>query len=244
MFEEPYRWVEAIANRREYLDEQLKGASPVVALPCREGMFLLTLSAGTQKLYEIYDRIALGALGHPADIERFRNILLDAAHVEGFSRSPSDVTARRLIQFGLAPLVKQAFEEVGHAPFIIRLVLAELGADNRRTFLTLNYDGVFKEESPGALLAPSLEAYERMRSEMEKTADWASRPVNEALSSALRIWTVGEKPATETDNHLRLALKERSVEALLLSSSQSGSSKVSAVSEAEVLQAIRPWRAA
>ena len=32
MYEEPYRWVEAVGNRRQYLDEQFKQGSPVVAL--------------------------------------------------------------------------------------------------------------------------------------------------------------------------------------------------------------------
>jgi proteasome alpha subunit len=32
------------------------------------------------------------------------------AHVEGFQRSPADVTAARLMKNGLAPVIKQAFE--------------------------------------------------------------------------------------------------------------------------------------
>ena len=32
MYEEPYKWVEAVGNRRQYLDEQFKQGSPVVAL--------------------------------------------------------------------------------------------------------------------------------------------------------------------------------------------------------------------
>src|SRR6185503_18574389 len=44
--------------------------SPVVALGYDEGILLLTV--GQQKLFEIYDRIALGAIGHPGDIERLR----------------------------------------------------------------------------------------------------------------------------------------------------------------------------
>jgi len=32
MIEEPYRWVEAIANRREYIETQLASGSPIVAL--------------------------------------------------------------------------------------------------------------------------------------------------------------------------------------------------------------------
>ena len=70
MIEEPYRWVEAIANRAEYIETQLATGSPIVALGYRDGIVFLTLGRTRQKLFEIYDRIAMGAIGHPGDIER------------------------------------------------------------------------------------------------------------------------------------------------------------------------------
>ena len=100
MYEEPYRWVEAVANRRQYLDEQFKQGSPVVALTYDGGILLTTVSKGTPKLYEIYDRLALGGMGHPTDLEKLRFSLLEMAHVEGFNRSPSDVTGSRLVKYG------------------------------------------------------------------------------------------------------------------------------------------------
>lgn len=242
MFEEPYRWVEAVSNRREYIDEQLKAGGPVVALPCREGVLMLSVSSGTPKLYEIYDRIALGAMGHPADVERLRNVVLDMAHVEGFNHSPSDVTARRLIQFGLAPLVKQAFEEINRAPFIIRLVIAELGPSNKPKFFTLNYDGVFKEEPQGATLAPSFEAGERMTAELKENPDPITRPMQEVFREATKIWGLGEKPTEELETHLQQTFKERRVEAALLSPSLPGSSKYRLLSEEETLALTREWR--
>ena len=63
MYEEPYRWVEAVGNRRQYLDEQFKQGSPVVALAYEAGILLLTVSKGTPKLYEIYDRHCPGRDG-------------------------------------------------------------------------------------------------------------------------------------------------------------------------------------
>ena len=63
MYEEPYRWVEAVGNRRQYLDEQFTKGAPVVALAYADGIVMLTVSRGTPKLYEIYDRIALGGMG-------------------------------------------------------------------------------------------------------------------------------------------------------------------------------------
>ena len=90
MIEEPYRWVEAIANRREYIETQLASGSPIVALSYAGGILLLTV--GRQKLFEIYDRIALGAIGHPGDIERLRMAAIELASTEGFTRSAADVS--------------------------------------------------------------------------------------------------------------------------------------------------------
>ena len=100
MYEEPYRWVEAVGNRRHYLDEQFRKGSPVVAASYAEGIVLVTFSRGTPKLYEIYDRLAFAGMGHPADLEKLRFTLLEMAHVEGFNRSPSDVTGARLMKNG------------------------------------------------------------------------------------------------------------------------------------------------
>ena len=127
MYEEPYKWVEAVGNRRTYLDEQFKEGAPVVAVTCERGILLMTMSKGTPKLYEIYDRLALGGMGHPADLEKLRFNLLEMAHVEGFNRSASDVTGGRLVKYGMAPAIKQAFEEVFKAPFIVKILLEELG---------------------------------------------------------------------------------------------------------------------
>ena len=46
MTEEPYRWLEAISNRREYIRDQLKGGTPVFAISRPEGILLLGLGQG------------------------------------------------------------------------------------------------------------------------------------------------------------------------------------------------------
>ena len=154
MYEEPYRWVEAVGNRRQYLDDQLKEGTPVVGVAYERGILLMTMSKGTPKLYEIYDRLALGGMGHPADLEKLRFNLLEMAHVEGFNRSVSDVTGSRLVKYGITPVIKQAFEEVFKAPFIVKILLAELGQKSGKDgFLTINYDGTFEEKSRYAVLA-------------------------------------------------------------------------------------------
>lgn len=187
MYEEPYRWVEAVANRRQYLDDQFTQGNPLIAFSFAQGILLLTFHRGTPKIYEVYDRIALGGMGHPADLEKLRFSLLDLAHVEGFQRSPADVTASRLTKNGLAPVVKQAFEEIFRAPYIAKILLAEVGASlDRDRVLTTNYDGLFVESPDIGLLAAEKRVEDVIRRE------WQQRGPLDTLGAAvvygLRLW--------------------------------------------------------
>lgn len=189
MYEEPYRWIEAVANRREYLDDQFTQGNPLVAVSFTQGIVLLTFNRGTDKIYEIYDRIALGGMGHPADLEKLRYTLLDMAHVEGFQRSPADVTASRLMKNGLAPVIKQAFEEIFKAPYIAKILLAEVGASQERDRLfSINYDGMFEEQREFGLLAASASIRGLL------TQEWKSQSLLSSLQSAvdrsLRLWGI------------------------------------------------------
>src|SRR4051794_32255727 len=103
MTEEPYRWMEAIANRREYIENQLADGSPIAALSYNEGILLFTFGRERQKIFEIYDRIAMGANGHPGDIERLRMSSIELTSAEGFARSADDVSLRRLVSYSLSP---------------------------------------------------------------------------------------------------------------------------------------------
>src|SRR5262249_59439249 len=103
MIEEPYRWVEAIANRREYIEAQLAPGSPIAALGYRDGILFLTVGQTRQKIFEIYDRVAMGAIGHPGDIDRFRMAAIELASTEGFTGSAPDVPLRRLGDYSLVP---------------------------------------------------------------------------------------------------------------------------------------------
>jgi proteasome alpha subunit len=193
MYEEPYKWVEAVGNRRQYLDEQFIHGSPVVALAYDAGIVLLTVSKGTPKLYEIYDRLALGGMGHPADLEKLRFSLLEMAHVEGFNRSPSDVTGSRMVKYGIAPVIKQAFEEVFKAPFIVKILLAELGQKaGKDTFLVINYDGTFEEGTHCAVLASSKSVEQEMMTYLG-TPKAGARSLEEVVRTALLAWALGDR---------------------------------------------------
>lgn len=257
MYEEPYKWVEAVGNRRQYLDEQFKQGSPVVALTYDSGILLLTVSKGTSKLYEIYDRLALGGMGHPADLEKIRFSLLEMAHVEGFNRSPSDVTGGRMVKYGIAPVIKQAFEEIFKAPFIAKILLAELGQKaGKNSLLVVNYDGTFEEGAHCAVLAASKPVERDMVAYLQQQAP-TPPSLEQACGIALRAWALGNRaqrkavettsaPSQETtqepaamdtaslDAHLRDSVVDKTIECALLDRSQSGSSKYRAVTPDEL----------
>jgi len=198
MYDEPYRWVEAVGNRRQYLDDQFTQGSPVIAVTYDAGILLLTVSKGTPKLYEIYDRLALGGMGHPADLEKLRFSLLEMAHVEGFNRSPSDVTGGRMVKYGIAPMIKQAFEEVFKAPFIVKILLAELGqkADKDR-LLTINYDGTFEERTHCAVLAAN-QSVERSMMAYLRAHPANAGTLDQAVGIALHAWVLGDRSQRKT----------------------------------------------
>ncbi|MBM4125794.1 MAG: hypothetical protein FJ247_00375 [Nitrospira sp.] len=255
MYEEPYKWVEAVANRRQYLDDQFKQGSPVVALAYDAGILLLSVSKGTPKLYEIYDRLALGGMGHPADLEKLRVSLLEMAHVEGFNRSPSDVTGSRMVKYGIAPVIKQAFEEVFKAPFIVKLLLAELGHKaGKDSFLVVNYDGTFEEGTSCAVLAASKTVEQEMVASIREQMSGA-RSLEQAFDLALRTWALGDRlqhktveepsrgsssgqpedtEAVPLSAYLLDRVAEKTVECALLERNLSGSSKYRALASNEI----------
>ena len=192
MFEEPFLWMEAISTRHSYVQEKLKKGQPVLAVPFNEGALILGFTQQPGKVFEVYDRIALGGLGHPADVERLRMSLLDMAHLEGFNRSEKDVTIARLLQFGVAPALKQNFEEIQRAPYMAKLLLVEIDFDNRPLFFRLNYDGHWETFKRGAVIAGQDEESDWMDKKIART-DFASMPLDEALRETCEIWEEGRK---------------------------------------------------
>jgi len=200
MTEEPYRWVEAISNRREYIEHQLAEGSPIVALSYKDGVLFLTLSRERQKIFEIYDRIAMGAIGHPGDIERLRMAAIEVASTEGFTRSAQDVSLRRLATFSLSPALKAAFEQIYGPPYLARMLFAELGREGEGNLFTrLDYDGTmhtsggphlktFEDYGVLAGTAPQAAAMEK---HLAGGLTHAQADLDAALRMALDVWTVG-----------------------------------------------------
>lgn len=235
MIEEPYRWVEAIANRREYIEAQLAPGSPIAALGYRDGVLFVTVGQTRQKIFEIYDRIAMGAIGHPGDIERLRMAAIELASTEGFTRSATDVSLRRLVHYSLSPVMKNAFEQVYGAPYLARMLFAEVGErPEEDLLLRVEYDGEIATN--GATYAQArqnfaaLSGTQQSRELMEAFLATEHAPdadLKTALNSALDAWSIGHMTLQISDakepperaavtNHRKEQLASAGIEAALL----------------------------
>ena len=197
MIDEPYRWVEAISNRREYIENELASGSPTIGLSFNEGILLLTFGRDRRKIFEIYDRIAIGGIGHPGDIERLRMMAIELASTEGFTRSTADVSLRRMVTYSFSPALKQAFEQIYGPPYLARILFAEVGSTrDEDLFVRLDYDGSMhasamnvgkRRESFGAIAGT--------RKGLEKTEIFLRTANFSDLRGALRIaihaWGLG-----------------------------------------------------
>lgn len=232
MIDEPYRWVEAIANRREYIEGEIAAGSPTIALSCQEGILLLTFGKDRKKIFEVYDQIALGGIGHPGDIDRLRMMAIELASTEGFARSVNDVSLRRMATYSFSPALKQAFEQVYGAPYLARLLFAEVGPEPAADlFVTMDYDGSMTANSMGSgkgrdhfgVISGTRRSAEQIAQFLRKEA---VAPLKSALASAIRAWGVGlysldedhteAPPRDELKEFLKTQLKDYTLEVALL----------------------------
>ena len=242
MIEEPYRWLEAIGNRREYVHEQLKSGSPVFAASLPEGILLLGVGTGDSKVFELFDRHALAGLGHPADIEKIRQAAIDAAHTEAFTRAPEDVSLRRLVGFGLSPQLKNNFEQIFSAPFLVELLLAEVGPDPSLDLLVrLHFDGGFQLGTKGVLIAAGKPEPEAIAQTWLAKALAGMTSRTEAADLLLQTWwclleskTVSEVGEAERRIGWRGALEGKVVEIGWLSRKSARPARFQMLSLAEV----------
>lgn len=209
MLDEHYRYLAAVRDRREYVEDQLQKGSPVVGLRYNNGILILTIGKGQRKIFEIHDEIALGAVGHTADIERLRMIAIEAASVQAFQNSVDDVTLHRLTNFLLSPTIKHEFEAVFSAPTVAKLILAEL--KNGGQFVALNYDGTSVTDRNAIVIAGSAEIEFTMRDHLTDLSE--NLELDRAIELALETWAIGrelsiESPEDDESEHFEIDLEK------------------------------------
>jgi proteasome alpha subunit len=244
----PYDFNQSLAHRQEYVEERLKGGSPVVGISYDNGILLWTVKRTQRKLFEIYDQLMYGAIGNQADVEAVRLASIDFAHQEGFSRSPDDVSVQRLVGFTLSPPLKRAFGDPMTTPNVMRAIFAEVGrSPERDQFFVLNYDGEFTTHGQSAIIGGSDAAEEAMREELETQE--GTPTLAQALELAANVWRAGSRQRVEPrddddedapqstlsdEDPLEEALKHGSIEAAVLERNSPRESKFRLLSAGEM----------
>ena len=245
----PYRWIEAIQDRRDYIEDQLRPGSPVVGLPFAQGSLLLTVSKGAQKIFEVHDRIALSAIGHPADIERLRMLVTDTASVQAFQSATEDVNLHRLTHYVLAHTFKQAFESIVGEAYIIKMLLVEIGNGNPETqFTHINYDGNVKVKHESGVIGGTEEIETAMQNYLDAAQNDTQLNLDSALQLALKTWAVGRELSKhfeeaednntvseeQIDEIISEELEDGKIEAGILNESLTGDTKFRLLSQDEI----------
>lgn len=181
-----YDFNNAIQQRNEYVEDRLRDGSPVVALSYDGGVLILTLRGTQRKVFEVFDKLAMGALGRQSDVEAIRLAAIDAAHREGFQRSEDDVSVQRLVGFGLSPAVKRVYNDPQQVPLTLRTIFAEVHETPEEDQLfVLGYDGEFKTLTSAAVAGGSAYAEEQA---LEILTPAVGKPLADALAAALSAW--------------------------------------------------------
>jgi proteasome alpha subunit len=164
------------------------------------------------------------------------------------------------VNYGMSPALKAGFEQVYGAPYIVKMLMAELGDDAEHDLIVkLDYDGSMARseiemKEPFDVLAGSADAEKQMLDYLvDNNSDKSRRSLESALQLAAQTWAVGmetaERAAAEgedakseeidTVRALKDHLKSRHVEAAVLDRNRPVSSRFRLLDDKEIRAALK-----
>jgi len=199
----PYDWQEAIGHRASYVHSRLNAATPLFMVSHPDGIIAYTARRQARKIYEIYDRLILGATGQQSDVESLRGASIDYAHREGFNRSENDVSISRVIA-AMSTALKTNFSNFNASPYVVQGVYAEVGDKlEDDIFYLLDFDGDYSIHKKVGYLLPSDYAGEDVREALLKIFEAKKSPVETAKAlKALWLTSMGNESKVELPNGL------------------------------------------
>lgn len=206
----PYDWQEAIGHRAQFVEGRLGPGSPVLAASLAEGVLLLTYRRQAHKVYEIYDRLAFGAIGQQSDVESLRVGAIEFAHMEGYNRSARDVTIQRVVTALSGPL-KKAFSDFTAAPVVARSLFAQVCESiPGDRYYVMDFDGDYQERTHHAFVAGTADGSDRINKHM-KAQKFRQMSVAEALDALRTGWALGIDDGETSLKELTRKLTEEAV---------------------------------
>lgn len=188
----PYDWQEAIGHRAQFIEGKLALGTPVIAASCDAGVLMFTLRRQSRKIFEVYDRLIMGAIGQQSDVEAVRLAAIDFCHREGYAHSEEDVTLHRLMNAISAP-IKRAFADFASAPIVASSLFCEVGAtpaDDQ--FAVMDYDGDYRTTKSSAFVAADPNLSDSLAKKLA-ALDLDGKTPEEGLSLLQGIWESAQK---------------------------------------------------
>jgi proteasome alpha subunit len=136
--------------------------------------------------------------------------------MEAFTRAPEDVSLRRLISFGLSPQLKTNFEQIFSAPFLVEMLLVELGNEPEAdSIVRLHYDGGFQISTTTVTVAASDPDREKAAQDALNKEITAASDRKDVVARLLQAWwrlVENKDVSSEVPADWRDALKDKVVE--------------------------------
>lgn len=187
-----------MGHRSEYVESRLKSGTPVLLVSIEAGILALTVRRHARKIYEIYDRLLLGAIGQQSDVEQIRVSAIEFSHQEGFQRSEDDVTIQRVVNALSQPL-KRAFGDFNTAPFVFRGLFGEVGdTPSDDAIFLLDYDGDFSMLNRRGYLAGDQDTADRLKASLGEL-DLDKLTPSKAIDHLKKIWANALEPDGNRD---------------------------------------------
>lgn len=189
----PYDWQISLGQRAEFAQERLSGGIPAVAVSLDAGLLCVSLRRQTPKVYEVYDRLMMSAMGVQSDVDALRVAAIEFCHQEGYRRSEDDVTIQR-VAAALAQSMRRSYSDLRSMPVLAQALLCEVGdKPEADRYSILTYEGDFSEKTDSAVLAGSADTLEQVE-KVAASLGANSKPETAAkkLEAAIRD-AVGEK---------------------------------------------------
>lgn len=211
-----YDWQQTLAEKADYAESRLRHGAPVVALSYDKGILLLTFRKNQGKIFEVYDRLAMGAMGNPSDLEAVRQYAVDFSHSEGYQRSIEDVSVQRVVGFAISPSFKTAFSDPRRMPVVLNSIFTQVGDTPEDDMIfVLSYDGEFHRHEGHAHISGNKNADKRMH---EVLHDAKIGNQKSAIELALKAWAAGQWKSKEhsSDDDGKILLPTKSEREKLL----------------------------
>ncbi len=127
----------------------------VIAMEHADGIAFVAENASRtlNKVSEIYDRLALAAVGNIQEYDLMRMVGIEQAEVKGYTYSREDVTARWLANL-YSQYIGNVWRQFDTKPFEVELLIAELGepgySSNR--LYRISYNGILADDEHTAVI--------------------------------------------------------------------------------------------